>query len=109
MNIVFVCLTYGVGLPLLFFVSLTAFVILYLVERLAIFYYYKQPPMFGDEILNDALSILSFAPLFYMLFGFWMIGNKQIFSNLTFPIALANQPLLSGHIVSLNLTNMPYD
>lgn len=65
--------------------------------------------MFGDEILNDALSILNFAPLLYMLFGYWVIGNRQIFSNLTFPILKFNSTRLSGHIIPWNLTKVPID
>jgi len=41
LNFSFVCMMYGVGLPLLFPISLFAYTVLYLVERFCVFYYYK--------------------------------------------------------------------
>jgi len=109
MNICFVTLMYGTGLPILFFISLFAFIILYFVERICIFYYYKQPPMFGDEMTVNVLRILNWAPLLYMIIGFWMLGNKQIFSNVTFPIVDSHEIRKSGHLMIYNLTKIPFD
>lgn len=46
MNTTFVTMMYGTALPILFPISLLAFVILYTLERCLVFYYYKQPPVF---------------------------------------------------------------
>lgn len=86
LNMVFVCLMYGTGIPLLFPISLFAFTLLYFVERFCVFYYYKQPPMLGDELTLNTIRILNWAPIVYMFSGYWMLGNKQIFANVLFPI-----------------------
>jgi len=76
LNMAFVSMMYGVGLPLLFPIGLFAYTILYIVERFCVFYYYKQPPMFDDAMTRNTLRILNYAPLLYMLMGYWMMGNN---------------------------------
>ncbi len=46
LNNVFVTMMYGTALPILYPISLVAFIVLYCTERCLIFYYYKQPPSF---------------------------------------------------------------
>lgn len=83
---VWVCFMYGLGLPILFPVCLLTMVCLYMSERLAICYLYKQPPMYDDKLNNTAIDILSWAPLFMLSVGVWQLTNKQIFQGTTFPV-----------------------
>lgn len=77
----YVAFTHGLALPLLFPITLFGIINIYLCERVLFAYFYRQPPMF-DNLLNDrALSILMFAPLFMVMFSYWMIGNRQMFYN----------------------------
>lgn len=46
LNIIFVTFTFGAGIPILFPIALGSFLVLYTVERLAVAYSYKRPPMF---------------------------------------------------------------
>lgn len=109
LNFSFVCMMYGVGLPLLFPISLFAYTVLYLVERFCVFYYYKQPPMFDDAMTRNTLRILNWAPLLYCLFGYWMIGNNQIFSNLVFPIDHSTDVIKSGHTIVSDVERIAWD
>lgn len=78
---IFVSFMYGMALPVLIPIAMVGIFNLYLVERLCLAYYYRQPPMF-DQKLNDAvLGILRFAPILMFVFGYWQIGNRQIFYN----------------------------
>ena len=80
-NMTYVAFTHGLALPLLFPITLFGIINIYLCERVLFAYFYRQPPMF-DNLLNDrALSILMFAPLFMVMFSYWMIGNRQMFYN----------------------------
>jgi len=106
LNTCFVCMLYGVGLPLLFPISLFAFTILYMVERFCVFYYYRQPPMFDDAMTRNSLRILNWAPLLYMLFGYWMLGNNQIFSNVVFPFTNSTDVIKSGHTIVSDIAHI---
>ena len=76
MNITFVTFMYGLVLPLLFPVALLSFVIVYIVERVMLTYYYRKPPMYDEKMNAAAISILKWAPFFMVSFGYWAMGNK---------------------------------
>jgi hypothetical protein len=78
---VFVAFMYGMNIPLLFPIAMFGIFNLYIVERWALAYYYRQPPMYDQALNNDVLSILKWAPVFMFLFGYWSIGNRQMFFN----------------------------
>lgn len=67
---------YGLAIPLFFPIALLYLIIMYIVEKLLITYYYQKPPMFDEKLYLSALSTLKWAPLFMMTFGFWMFSNQ---------------------------------
>lgn len=75
LNITFITFTFGAGIPLLFPIALGSFVVLYIVERLAVAYSYQRPPMFDAELSKHALATLIMAPCLYMTVGWWMLDN----------------------------------
>ena len=81
LNMVFVTFMYGLAVPLLFPIACLFFVVSYIVERVTLAYSYRMPPMFDDVLNKSAIATLKVAPLFMMLFGFWIMGNHQIFNN----------------------------
>jgi hypothetical protein len=81
LNITFVTMMYGIGLPILFPVAAFAFLTLYLIEKLMIYYCYRQPPMYDARLNENVLSILTYAPLLFLSFGYWMISNHQLYAN----------------------------
>lgn len=66
---------YGIGLPILFPIAVISFLVLYLVERSMIFYSYRQPPLYDEKLNNNALEILSWSPLLFLIFGYWMFSS----------------------------------
>jgi len=51
-----------------------------------------------DEKLNvSALGILKWAPVFMMFFGYWIMGNRQIFNNSVAPKDYRSEPTMSMH------------
>ena len=75
MTIAFITFIYGFGIPLLFPIACVSFIVLYLVEKLLLFYAYRLPPMYDERLSQDVLSKLQFAPLIYLAFGYWMASN----------------------------------
>jgi hypothetical protein len=53
--------------------------------------------MFDDKLNNAALSILKWAPFLMMAFGYWLLGNKQIFSNVALPVAAKTDTITTEH------------
>jgi len=79
MNVTFVTFMYGMGLPILFPIAAFTYFVLYTLERLLTSYFYQLPPTFDDKITKNAMGTLRWAAVLYMLFGFWMLSNLQIF------------------------------
>ena len=67
LNVVFVTIFYGVGLPILFPICAATLMIYYVHERYDLAYRFKLPPSMDDTLSNNAIQILKFAPLL-MLF-----------------------------------------
>jgi hypothetical protein len=55
----------------------------YIVERIAITYWYRMPPFYNDSLSKIAMKILMFAPILMFLASYWAFGNKQIFENIS--------------------------
>jgi hypothetical protein len=37
--------------------------------------------MYDEKLNKNALSILTYAPLLFLSFGYWMLSNKQLLGN----------------------------
>ena len=78
---VYVAFAYGLFVPALFITSTIGILNTYIVERISMYYWYQIPPSYDDKLSRKALTILNKAPLTMFAFGFWAIGNRQIFFN----------------------------
>lgn len=76
LNTVFITMTFGVGIPELFVISAVSILNLYVLETFMLHYVYKSPPAYDEKLNKSALRILSFAPLFLVAFGYWMLSNR---------------------------------
>lgn len=77
----FVTFMYGFGIPFLFPVAIFTIAVLYFVEKTMLYYAYQMPPMYDEKTFELVLHILTFAPIFYCAFGYWMCSSKQLISN----------------------------
>jgi hypothetical protein len=81
LNITFVTFMYGLGVPILFPIAVFSFLVLYLVEKSMLYWCYRQPPMYDDKLNKSVLTKMTYAPLLFLIYGYWMFSNKQLFSN----------------------------
>lgn len=81
LNVCFVTMMYGFGLPLLFPVAVFSFVVLYFLEKSMLLWSYRMPPMYDERLSKSVLRKLRIAPLFYLAFAYWMASSKQLLSN----------------------------
>ena len=86
LNTVWVTFMFGLALPRLFPIAAFTFFNNYVVEKLLLTYYYKKPPMYDEKLNNTALAWAKYAPILMMSFGYWIMGNRQIFSNVIVPL-----------------------
>jgi hypothetical protein len=82
---------YGMMIPILYPIALFAFINLYINERLGLAYYYQQPPVYDDEFIRTIIPYMKAAPLFMFTLGYWAMGNRQLFYNLSEEQTYANQ------------------
>jgi hypothetical protein len=88
---------YGTGLPILFPIAAFTYFNLYTIERLLVAYFVQLPPTFDDKMTKNAVSILRWAAILELFFGYWMISNKQIFQNIYSLVPTTQSIMLTGH------------
>lgn len=81
MNSVFISFAYGLIVPVLFPITLFALINLYITEQYQFAYIYRKPPMFGNRLNDGALSVIQNSTIMMLLFGYWQLGNRQMFFN----------------------------
>ena len=60
-----------------------------------------MPPQYDSALTITALNYLQFSVVFYLGFGYWMLSNKQIFSNdHIYPLEKYNDIVKTGHSLS---------
>lgn len=79
--IIFVTFAFGFGIPILFPIASLSIGVLYRMEKYAMYYIYRKPPMYDKEVTSMVTKTLRLAPAFYMMCGYWMITNQQLLSN----------------------------
>ena len=75
LNVTFITMMYGVGMPLLFPIAAFNLFNQWVTERIMVAYYMKIPPALDDKITNNALRVLKYAPLFLLINGYWQMSN----------------------------------
>lgn len=97
MNTIYTTFMYGLAIPVLFPIAFITFFNIYLVEKLCVAYWYQKPPMYGPELNTAALDMMRWAPLAFFIFGYWIMGNKQIFNNTTPYVEYSNVAVPTEH------------
>ena len=103
LNIMFITMMYGVGMPILFPIAMFNFLNQYLCERIIIAYTMKLPPVLDDKLTQNALEMLKWAPLLWLFNGYWMLSNRQIFKNEYSLILNTKYKMLSNHFVDFDI------
>lgn len=78
---IYISFTYGLFIPILFPIAALGILNMYIVEKFALLYYYRKPPMYDDKLQKDAIKVMRNAPLGMFILGYWALGNSAIFFN----------------------------
>jgi len=92
-----VCMMYGVCLPIMYPIAAFTYFNYYIVDKFLITYYFQRPPIYDDKLNNAALETMKFAPLLMLFFGYWCMGNMQIFNDVTRDIENTVLPITTDH------------
>ena len=63
MNIIFVTMTFGIAVPLLFPIALFSFIVIYFLENFMLYKVYKKPIEYNGEINAKVLDVMQLAPI----------------------------------------------
>ena len=75
LNVVFVTFMYGLAMPILFPIAMLSMFILYFQEKLMLYYGYRVPPMYDERLSQNVLDRCQTAPILFLIFGYWFVGN----------------------------------
>lgn len=89
---------YGYGFPIMFPIACVSLLVLYIMEKSMIYFSYRAPPMYDEKLNNSVLDKMIYAPLLYLLFGYWFASNTQIFNNANYVKDTDLTPDKTGHV-----------
>ena len=75
LNVTYVTMMYGLGLPILFPIAVFTYGLFWLHEKYHMAYTYRLPPSFDDKLTHNAISMLRYAPILLLFNGYWMLDN----------------------------------
>jgi len=75
-NVVYVTMMYGVGMPLLFPIAAVNLFTQWICERTLMAYVVRLPPALDQKLTVNAILLLKYAPLLLLFNGYWMLSNK---------------------------------
>lgn len=78
---VFMAMTYGLGMPLMFPMAAVILANQRLCSRIFVAKFAHQPPSMDDAICRSVLQILNLAPFIALFNWYWLMDNKLIFNN----------------------------
>jgi len=103
LNVVYITMMYGVGMPLLFPLAAFNFFNQWITERIIVAYQVRLPPALDDKLTNNCIGMLKGAPLMLLFNGYWMISNRQIFTNAWSYKERSFETMKSGHSAGLEV------
>ncbi len=75
LNITFVTMLYGLGLPCLFPIAALNLLSKLICERLHLVYFSKKTKSYDDQLIKLVKKILLISPIIFVFNGYWMISN----------------------------------
>lgn len=75
LNIVYITLMYGLGMPILFALAAFNFFNQYICERIIVAWQVRLPAALDDKLTNNCINMLKWAPIIFLFNGYWMLSN----------------------------------
>jgi hypothetical protein len=72
---------FGPSMPILYPVVMLAMLSTYLTDRLAICWFYREPPHYDDAVTRAVLRYIKLMVILSLPFTYWQLGNRSIFDS----------------------------
>ena len=72
---------FGASMPILYPIAFFAIATVYIADRLAICYFYREPPHYDEKVTLRTLKYIKVMVVFSLPFAYWQLSNRQIFEN----------------------------
>lgn len=79
MTQIYISFMYGLFIPVLFPIAAFGILNMYIVEKVALLYYFRKPPMYDDKLQKESIKVLKNAPIAMFIMGYWAMGNTSVF------------------------------
>ena len=76
-----VSLFYGTGLPVLYQIALVGFIIQYIMDRLLVCYFYREPPCYDDAMTQLSIKLMKYIGLISLLGSWYQLSTHKIFET----------------------------
>ena len=97
LNVTYVTMLYGLGLPALFPIAFLSYFIFWATERYQIAYCYQLPPAMDDKMTQNAMKLFTYTPMIFLMNGYWMLSNRQMFENVINSKTYSTEQMESAH------------
>lgn len=64
-------MVYGSSMPILFPIATASLITLFCLEKFMLYYVFRAPPAYDEQLNNSVLVNLKYAPIFFLAFGYW--------------------------------------
>ena len=103
LNITFLALFYGVGMPIMFPLAAIILFNQRFCEKTIVAYYRRMPPSMDDMLTKQVFSILKYAPILFLFNTFWLLDNRLMFSNTWSYKMTENSYVVSNHFFNFTV------
>lgn len=77
----FVCLTFALGIPLLYFIAAVNLIVFYFAEKYFFCNLYSIPPHFNALLGKSVSRVIPWAFIIHLCMSIWIISSQEIFLN----------------------------
>lgn len=78
LTITYVTMLYGSGIPILYLIAASYFLVTYWVDKELVFYHYRKPEMYDENLAIKTLSWYKYAVVLHLIGGILMYSNSNI-------------------------------
>ena len=71
--------TYATGMPILYVAAFFCFLTMYWADKILFLRHFTNPPLYTKALVINAIEIMEWGVLLHLIFGLYMVTNKEIF------------------------------
>ena len=78
LNIVFCCIMYSPGHPILLGIALISFMVFYMIDKCALLRVYMRPPLYDETLFRFAANLMPWAGILHFAVAVWMYSDTSV-------------------------------